>query len=53
MQMDGGIAGAAALRRDDLDQIAHRGRINRAQKRELLVRDHDSSPFASAQIQFR
>ncbi len=39
-QMHGGVAGAAALRRDDLDQVADGRRIDRAQKCELLVRQH-------------
>jgi hypothetical protein len=43
--MHGGIAGAPALGRDDFDQVADGRRIDRPQKSELTVRDHDVSPF--------
>jgi hypothetical protein len=50
MQMHCGIAGAAALRRDDLNQIAYGRRVNRPQKSELFFGHHENSPFASTQI---
>jgi hypothetical protein len=45
MQMHGGIAFAAALGRDDLDQVAHGRRIDRPQEGELIFRHHDIPPF--------
>jgi hypothetical protein len=44
MQMHGGIAGAAALGRDDFDQVTNGRRVDRPQKNELTVRDHDIFP---------
>ena len=48
MQVLDGVAGAAALGRDDLDQVAHGRRVDRLQKLELARRrrGHFHSPWA-------
>jgi hypothetical protein len=48
MQMHRGIAGAAALRRDDLDQIAYGRRVDRLQKSELFFGHHEIFSLCAA-----